>query len=138
MTYGEAKKFLEKNILPEFDEKNSEIIKEIQDLAKLGLQPQTVTQYDRQVFFGNNSDTGLRLTFDTSVEYKANNTELGKNIATDGKIIDNSMTILEMKALGNFPEKILKFFEKNNIEPTHMSKYAQSIESSHKFTSLKQ
>lgn len=132
MSYLEAKNFLEKNIIPNHDEKHSEIIAEISELATLGLEPQTITQYNRQAFFGKNSENGLRLTFDTAVNFKNSMTELGQDSLADGKIVSDGVTILEMKALGNFPEHILKFFEKNNIEPARMSKYATSIEASHK------
>lgn len=136
MSYREAKDFLEKQILPKYQEKHAEIIAEIAELAALGLKPQTLTKYDRQAFFGKNSDTGLRLTFDTAVEYRASDTTFGKTSLSDGKIIDTGVTILEMKALGNFPQHILDFFQKNGIQPARMSKYAKSVESSQKFISL--
>lgn len=133
MSYLEAKNFLEKKIVPNHNEKDREIIAEITEIVtKFDLFPQTITEYNRQAFFGKNSKNGLRLTFDTAVNYKSSETHLGKNSLADGKIIDSGLVILEMKALGNFPEHILQFFEKNNITPARMSKYATSIEFSHK------
>lgn len=133
MTYADAKNFLEKWITPNYHKKDADIIAEITEITEqFELFPQTITQYDRQAFFGKNSQNGLRLTFDTAVEFKANETNLGKNSQTDWKIIENGVTILEMKAFGNFPEHILNFFESENITPARMSKYATSIEFSHK------
>ena len=138
MRYKEARNFLENAIIPAYEEKDKAIINEIHELVtRFRLKPQTITQYDRQAFFGTHSDTGLRLTFDTAISYKTSNTNLGTEHKTDGNLIDSTVTILEMKALGKFPEHILKFFEQRNIIPVRISKYASAIESSQLFNTSK-
>lgn len=128
MSYLEAINFIEKWKLPNFKEEDKKVVEEVFILASENkLKPKAITSYDRQAFFGIDEKSGLRLTFDTSVAYKKNNLVLNTN-TKDGNIISSNLTIMELKANEVIPEYMLKFFERNNITPTNMSKYCQAIE----------
>ena len=133
MTYKEAKNLVEKWIIPEHKEQDKAVIDEIYILAKQNsLKPKAITSYDRQAFFGTNSEIWLRITFDTEVFYKRNDLFLNNKNKKDWNIVEQNFTIMEVKANSEIPEFILKFLEENNITPTRFSKYCQAIESSEK------
>lgn len=134
LPYSEAKNFLEKWIIPNYKAEDKAIIEEICEIIENDkLFPQAITSYDRQAFFGKDSEIWLRMSFDTWVNFKRKKLEkmfLNNKDQKDGDIVAENLTIMEVKANNEFPEFVTKFLEENNILPVRMSKYCSAIEAS--------
>lgn len=131
LTYQEAYELLEKKKIPKHKKEDNSIISEILSLAtQYQLRPSAITRYDRQAFFGHNKEQWIRISLDTNVNYTTQGINTDKK---QWKIIDNNMVIMELKANNEIPKEFVEFFEKNNIQPSRMSKYCQAIEKSEKF-----
>ena len=128
LSYTAAKNLIETAIIPKHASKDASVIDEIAELAQnYILRPQVITSYDRQAFFGKDTSTGLRMTFDTNVVYKRQHPRLASGRQHDGTIIDPNMAILEVKALGSLPKILEQFFQEHGITPIRMSKYARAV-----------
>lgn len=130
MKYKDAMKLIGRGIIPNHKKKDAEIIEEIYKLSQENsLTPKAITRYNRQAFFGKEGNNDLRMTFDTQVLFQRENLKLN-GAASQGNIVEEDMSILEVKAYGELPNWIAAYFEEHQILPQKMSKYAQAIEKS--------
>lgn len=119
MDYISAKEYIYKHKMPD----NSQIIKEIDWTMNFyrDLKPKMFIAYDRCAYFGKD-DENLRITFDMNLRYRTDNLSL--SAGSDGeKIIDESLCIMEIKALKAMPMWLCDTLNELKIYPSSFSKY---------------
>ncbi|MDE7164248.1 MAG: polyphosphate polymerase domain-containing protein [Clostridiales bacterium] len=108
------------------------------DLYKT-LAPRVLLLYDRTAYFGEGTESDLRVTFDTNIRYRTDRLTLsggtdGTPVRSDGKIL------MEVKAGTSIPMWLCRLISANGIRKTSFSKYgsAYSIERNKQLTEVKQ
>ena len=85
------------------------------------LKPKMFIAYDRCAYFGKD-DENLRITFDMNLRYRTDNLSL--SAGSDGeKVIDESLCIMEIKALKAMPMWLCDTLNELKIYPSSFSKY---------------
>lgn len=119
MDYISAKEYIYNHKMPD----NSQIMKEIDWTMNFyrDLKPKMFIAYDRCAYFGKD-DENLRITFDMDLRYRTDNLSL--SAGSDGeKVIDESLCIMEIKALKAMPMWLCDMLNELKIYPSSFSKY---------------
>ncbi|MBQ8002924.1 MAG: polyphosphate polymerase domain-containing protein [Clostridia bacterium] len=101
-----------------------QVVKEIDVIAKnMALMPKVVLCYDRQAFFGTQSEDGdLRVTFDTNI--RARRDELDLRLGSHGqRILDENYVLMEVKVDKSVPLWLARLMSENNVRKRRFSKY---------------
>lgn len=115
---AEVYNYMQTKELPE----NTQIMKEIDYCFNLyDLKPALFLAYDRTAYTGI-EDTNFRLTFDTNIRSRREkmNLELGDH---GEHLFDETLYIMEVKALGAMPMWLVQILSKLKIYPGSFSKY---------------
>lgn len=123
MPYGEAYDWLVNGKAPK---ENSQIAKEIAwSLHYYGdLKPAMALCYDRVALYSR-EDSGLRITFDTNIRFREENTDLRQG--DDGQLLlEPGETLMEIKAGGGLPTWLTDMLSRFRIYPASFSKYASA------------
>lgn len=123
MPYGEAYDWLVNGKAPK---ENSQIAKEIAwSLHYYGdLKSAMALCYDRVALY-NREDSGLRITFDTNIRFREENTDLRQG--DDGQLLlEPGETLMEIKAGGGLPTWLTDMLSRFRIYPASFSKYASA------------
>lgn len=107
--------------------------KSIQDTSQIGkeiqyfweyyknLCPKVFLSYDREAYYSlDNSD--FRVTFDENILYRTNDLSLESDVYGT-YILENGMTLMEIKTAGGIPLWLSTVLSKNHIYKTSYSKY---------------
>lgn len=86
--------------------------------------PSMLIAYERDAYFGK-EDEGLRLTFDHSIRFREQDTDLTKGSFGE-KILPEGEYVLEIKTNGGMPLWLSDALDKLKIYPTSFSKYANA------------
>ena len=91
------------------------------------LRPIAVVGYVREAFFGQDEDSGLRVTIDSRIRGRDRDLDLrwqGEN----RYIIPPHLSVVEMKVNERVPYWLTELIARHNISLIRVSKYCQSIE----------
>ena len=105
---------------------NSQIAKEIAwSLHYYGdLKSAMALCYDRVALYSR-EDSGLRITFDTNIRFREENTDLRQG--DDGQLLlEPGETLMEIKAGGGLPTWLTDMLSRFRIYPASFSKYASA------------
>lgn len=122
----------EKELIEKLSEKQeiakSQIGREIDYCFNLykELEPKIFISYEREAFYGID-DSNFRMTFDKNIIWRNYDLTLTKGIYGE-KILDDNMSILEVKTATAIPLWLAKFFSENKIYKTSFSKYGTIYE----------
>ncbi|WP_418554943.1 VTC domain-containing protein [Hominenteromicrobium sp.] len=80
--------------------------------------------YDRVALYSR-EDSGLRITFDTNIRFREENTDLRRG--DDGRLLlEPGETLMEIKAGGGLPTWLTDMLSRFRIYPASFSKYASA------------
>lgn len=91
------------------------------------LQPTSTIRYHRQAWVGTEYDIGLRVTFDTQLEYQTQNLRL----PVRGSLLPlfpPDMVVMEIKVNERIPYWLTELVASQNLQLARISKYCQSID----------
>lgn len=118
----EAVDYLDRNVIPESIDCNSQIFKEIDYMKnKYALVPKVYISYDRRAYFGR-EDRELRITFDTNLQCRRYDMDLQKG-AYGEKLLDEGCWLMEIKVSQSTPMWLAKLLSDYKIYKTSFSKY---------------
>ncbi|MDL2276498.1 polyphosphate polymerase domain-containing protein [Breznakia sp. OttesenSCG-928-G09] len=122
MKFKDAVVFVETGELSEIHSyMNLQVIKELNYLiSKEPLYLKTYLAYDRMAYFSK-EQKDLRITFDTNIIAKRNNTDCVQ-------LLEDGMWIMEIKAEQAFPLWLVKLLSKHKIYKQSFSKYGKEYE----------
>lgn len=90
------------------------------------IQPAMYLAYRREAFFGC-FDSGLRLTFDTDIRYREEETELSRGVY-GRELLPAGRVLLEIKVGGAMPLWLSEILSEEKIFRTSFSKYGRAYE----------
>jgi len=96
-------------------------------LWQYNLRPVSIVQYERQAFIGTDYDIGLRVTFDTSLQYQTRNLLLHEEPSTL-PMLPPDRVVMEIKVNERIPYWLTEMIAAHNLNMTRISKYCRSIE----------
>jgi len=103
-------------------------------LWQYNLRPVSIVQYERQAFIGTDYDIGLRVTFDTSLQYQTCNLLLHEEPSTL-PMLPPDRVVMEIKVNERIPYWLTELIAAHNLNMLRLSKYCRSIELTHKWLS---
>jgi hypothetical protein len=96
-------------------------------LWQYNLRPASIVRYDRQAFTGTEHDPGLRVTFDTSLSFRARQLHLHE--ARAGlPMLPAHQVVMEIKVDQRIPLWLTQMIAAHNLQLIGISKYCHSIE----------
>ena len=124
LPYREAVRFLDQGIYPG---KDTQIMREIDwVLQRRNLKPSFLIVYDRLSFCGA-KNPNLRATLDCNIRYRTEDLRLDSG--TSGHLIDlGGDRILEIKAGGGLPFRLVRGLKQLSLYPCSFSKFAAAYE----------
>lgn len=96
-------------------------------LWQYNLRPVSIVRYDRQAFVGTRYDKGLRVTFDTSLAFEAQQLHLHEQ-STGLPMLPANYVVLEIKVDERIPFWLTELIAGHNLQRIGLSKYCRSIE----------
>jgi SPX domain protein involved in polyphosphate accumulation len=96
-------------------------------LWQYNLRPISIVNYERQAFIGTDYDLGLRVTFDTSLQYQTHNLLLHDEPSTL-PMLPADRVIMEIKVNERIPYWLTEMIAAHNLNMIRVSKYCRSIE----------
>jgi len=103
-------------------------------LWQYNLRPVSIVQYERQAFIGTDYDIGLRVTFDTSLQYQTRNLLLHEEPSTL-PMLPPDRVVMEIKVNERIPYWLTEMIAAHNLNMVRISKYCRSIELTHNWAS---
>lgn len=96
-------------------------------LWQYNLGPVSIVQYERQAFIGMDYDLGLRVTFDTALQYQTHNLLLHEEPSTH-PMLPADRVVMEIKVNERIPYWLTEMIAAHNLNMIRVSKYCRSIE----------
>jgi len=110
------------------DPADQRVVDEVLMLAGgLDLRPSAITGYQRLAMVGYDTDSGLRITFDTHLRGRTTDLELHSTVPT-GSVLDPAMAIVEVKVNERVPYWLTEKVARHNMALIRISKYCTSVE----------
>ena len=104
-------------------------------LWQYNLRPVSIVNYERQAFIGTDYDLGLRVTFDTSLQYQTFNLLLHEEPATL-PMLPADRVVMEIKVNERIPYWLTEMIAAHNLNLIRVSKYCRSIELANDWASM--
>ena len=95
-------------------------------LWQCNLRPASIVRYDRQAFVGTEYDRGLRVTFDTSLSFQAQELHLHQ-APSDLPMLPANRVVMEIKVNERIPFWLTEMIATHNLRRIGFSKYCRSI-----------
>lgn len=129
LPYGEALRLCNKRQYPEQVAAEDEaVVDEIYAfLWQYNLRPVSIVRYDRQAFIGTDYDLGLRVTFDTTLNYQVHQLRLEEE-PSSLPMISPDRAVMEIKVNERIPYWLTEMIAAHNLKMIRISKYCRSIE----------
>jgi hypothetical protein len=128
LPYREALRLCNDRQIPDHESGDRALIEEIYAfLWQYNLRPVSVVRYDRQAFIGTEYDMGLRVTFDTSLSFQAQQLRLHEQ-PSGLPLLPASVTVVEIKVNERIPIWLTEMIAAHNLQRVGISKYCRSIE----------
>jgi len=99
------------------------------------LHPVSLIRYQRQAFFGNDFDTGLRVTLDTHMVSQQYPFDFN-SFSEASPMFSADQVILEIKVNERIPYWLTELVATNNLRMVRVSKYCRSIDQFNVFPSI--
>jgi SPX domain protein involved in polyphosphate accumulation len=116
--------------LIECDLEDESVVNEvISFIWQYDLKPVSLIRYQRQAWGGTDMDEGLRVTFDSELEYQVAHSQLFKN-STYIALFPTDAVIMEIKYNQRIPSWLSDLVTAMDLHPRQISKYCQSIDQS--------
>jgi hypothetical protein len=113
--------------LPDHEPEDRALIEEAYAfLWQYNLRPASIVQYDRQAFTGGEYDRGLRVTFDTSLSFQAQELHLHEQFS-GLPMLPASRVVMEIKVNERIPFWLTEMIAAHNLQRIGLSKYCRSI-----------
>lgn len=96
-------------------------------LWQYNLHPVSIVNYERQAFIGTDYDLGLRVTFDTSLQYQTHSLLLHEEPSTL-PMLPADRVVMEIKVNERIPYWLTEMIAAHNLKLIRISKYCRSIE----------
>lgn len=96
-------------------------------LWQYNLRPVSIVNYERQAFIGTDYDLGLRVTFDTSLQYQTHSLLLHEEPSTL-PMLPADRVVMEIKVNERIPYWLTEMIAAHNLKLIRISKYCRSIE----------
>ncbi len=109
------------------------VLEEMMDMLwSYNLSPASIIRYQRQAFMGMAYDTGLRVTFDTNLQYQVNPYDPDA-LRLDGlqnclPLFPPNWAVIEIKVNERIPYWLTELTAAHNLSLVRVSKYCRSIE----------
>lgn len=125
MYIDDVNPFLQEHVpVPESKIVKRQVVKELDVIARqIELLPKVVLCYDREAFFGTQSEDGdLRVTFDTNI--RARRHDLDLRLGSFGeRILDENLVLMEVKVDKSVPLWLSRLMSENSVRKQRFSKY---------------
>ena len=138
LSYTQALALCSERQMPEpgvgdFSSSELAVLDEVASLTwQYNLRPASLVRYTRQALIGTEYDTGLRVTFDTSLTYHPqpiNPFSLVLEDATEGlALLPPDWCVVEIKVNERIPYWLTELVAAHNLNLVRLSKYCRSIE----------
>jgi hypothetical protein len=96
-------------------------------LWQYNLGPVSLVRYDRQALIGTDYDIGLRVTFDTALQYQVQQLLLHEELASL-PMLPADRVVMEIKVNERIPYWLTEMIAAHNLKLIRVSKYCRSIE----------
>src|SRR5512138_2625638 len=96
-------------------------------LWQFNLRPASLVRYERQAFMGTDYDLGLRVTFDTALQYQVHQLLLHEEAASL-PMLPADRVVMEIKVNERIPYWLTEMIAAHNLKLIRVSKYCRSIE----------
>ena len=127
LPYRDALRLCNDRQIPDHEPGDRAIIEEVYAfLWQYNLRPASIVSYDRQAYIGTQYDTGLRVTFDTSLTFQAHHLRLHEPHA-GLPMLPANLTVLEIKVNERIPSWLANQIAAHNLRRVALSKYCRSI-----------
>jgi SPX domain protein involved in polyphosphate accumulation len=137
LPYGAALRLCNERQMPEYAPEDKAVIEEIYVfLWQYNLRPVSIVRYDRQAFVGSAYDLGLRVTFDTNLNFQAHPLHLHE-VPQGLPILPANQVVLEIKVNERIPSWLTGLIADHNLRLERVSKYCRSIETAQKMPALR-
>ena len=128
LPYCEALRLCNDRQIPDHDPGDRALIEEIYAfLWQRNLRPVSIVRYERQAFTGTEYDMGLRVTFDTSLSFQAQQLHLHEQ-PSGLPMMPANVTVMEIKVNERIPIWLTEMIAAHNLQRVGVSKYCRSIE----------
>lgn len=129
LPYGEALKLCNKRQYPEqVSAEDEAVVDEIYAFVwQYNLRPVSIVRYERQAFIGTDYDIGLRVTFDTALNYQVHQLRLEEE-ASSLPMVSPDRAVMEIKVNERIPYWLTEMIAAHNLKMIRISKYCRSIE----------
>lgn len=122
MTLKEAKDYLDRDITPEGEGINRQVLREIDYFKNIyRIRPKVFLAYDRRAYF-DREDKNFRITFDTNIRARREEPDL-KNGDYGRLITEPEFWLMEVKMSGAMPLWFTQILSRLKIYPVSFSKY---------------
>jgi SPX domain protein involved in polyphosphate accumulation len=127
MTYDQAKDYLNKGIIPQFDTFiDNQVMKEIDYFMKIHkARPGTYIRYDRMALVAGQEE--LRVTFDHHIIFRSHHINLEHREGTS-ILPTEEYYLMEIKSEDNFPFWLARKLSEMKLYSTSFSKYGKAFE----------
>ncbi len=96
-------------------------------LWQYNLRPVSIVRYERQAFIGTDYDLGLRVTFDSALNYQVHHLHLEEE-ASGLPMISPDRVVMEIKVNERIPYWLTEMIAAHDLKMIRISKYCRSIE----------
>lgn len=129
LPYGEALRLCNERQMPEHVAPEDEaVMDEIYAyLWQYNLRPVGIVRYERQAFIGTDYDLGLRVTFDTSLNYQVHRLRLDEQ-PSSLPMLSPDRVVMEIKVNERIPYWLTEMIAAHNLKMIRISKYCRAIE----------
>ena len=128
LPYREALRLCNDRAIPVHRSGDQAIIEEIYVfLWQYNLRPASIVRYDRQAFTGTEYDMGLRVTFDTSLSFQAQELHLHEQ-PSGLPMLPANYAVMEIKVNERIPFWLTEIIAAHNLQRIGVSKYCRSID----------
>jgi hypothetical protein len=137
LPYSKALRLCNDREIPDHGPDDKAVIEEIYAfLWQYNLRPASIVRYDRQAFAGTEYDVGLRVTFDTSLSFRAGQLRLHEQ-SSGLPMLPANLVIMEIKVNERIPYWLTEMIAAHNLQLVGMSKYCRSIEAAQNMPSIR-
>ena len=137
LPYRDALRLCNDREIPDHGPDDQALIEEIYAfLWQYNLRPASIVRYDRQAFAGTKYDVGLRVTFDTSLSFRADQLRLHEQ-SSGLPMLPANLVVMEIKVNERIPYWLTEMIAAHNLELVGMSKYCRSIEAARNMPSIR-
>ena len=137
MPYHQALRLCNDRQMPDHRTDDQALVEEVYGfLWQYNLRPASIVRYDRQAFTGTQHDSGMRVTFDTSLSFQAHQLHLHEQSSGWPMLPANSV-VLEIKVNERIPLWLTNLIAAHNLQRVGLSKYCRSIEASQRMPAMR-